>query len=204
MSKKKTNKPQNTKPTVKTKVEPVKQEDILNETETKEEVPADDAGVPDVETDTVPTGEDETTDASDEAETTDEETELTDDEETAEPVRDTRIHHRTLKRRSVDAPDLFKPRTGDFTLNKPNKMKAKSGNKGTATNLKFKADPWGFTTEVKKAVIKAASRIGSSEDKQVLLLETLAELTLHINASFKSAQKQVGVPLKKRSEATGE
>lgn len=53
-----------------------------------------------------------------------------------------------------------------------------------AAELKFPTDKWGFTSEVKKAVLKAASSVRGNEEKQKLLLGTLAVLQAHIRKRY--------------------
>lgn len=64
-----------------------------------------------------------------------------------------------------------------------------------AAELKFPTDKWGFTSDVKKAVLRAASSIRGNEQKQMLMIGTLAVLQAHIRARFEPdrelAQKRI-------------
>ena len=46
--------------------------------------------------------------------------------------------------------------------------------------LVFPTDKWGFTSDVKKAVLKAAGTVRGQDDKHALLVGTLAVLIKHI------------------------
>ena len=46
--------------------------------------------------------------------------------------------------------------------------------------LVFPTDKWGFTSEVKKAILKAAGTVRGQDDKHALLVGTLAVLIQHI------------------------
>lgn len=46
--------------------------------------------------------------------------------------------------------------------------------------LEFPTDKWGFTSEIKKSVLKAASTIRGSQDKHDLVIAILAVLIQHI------------------------
>lgn len=50
--------------------------------------------------------------------------------------------------------------------------------------LKFPADQWGFTSGIKREVLRAASSVRGNEEKQKLLLGTLAVLQAHIRARY--------------------
>lgn len=50
--------------------------------------------------------------------------------------------------------------------------------------LDFPQDQWGFTSELKKAVLKAASTVNAQPDKQKLLIDTLELLLAHVDARF--------------------
>lgn len=46
--------------------------------------------------------------------------------------------------------------------------------------LVFPTDRWGFTSEVKKAILKAAGSVRGHEDKHDILLATLVVLVTHV------------------------
>lgn len=46
--------------------------------------------------------------------------------------------------------------------------------------LVFPTDRWGFTTDIRKAVLRAAGSVRGQDDKQLLLIGTLAVLMQHI------------------------
>ena len=48
--------------------------------------------------------------------------------------------------------------------------------------VEFPADPWGFTRELRKVGLEAASRVKGQEDKQIVLLGTLMVLIAHTKA----------------------
>jgi hypothetical protein len=48
--------------------------------------------------------------------------------------------------------------------------------------LQFPQDRWGFTSAIRKEVLKAASAVKGQEDKHNLLLSTLLVLITHIKA----------------------
>lgn len=48
--------------------------------------------------------------------------------------------------------------------------------------VEFPRDTWGFTSELKKAALKAASSVNGQEDKQQLLLDTLSVIVKHVIA----------------------
>jgi len=49
-------------------------------------------------------------------------------------------------------------------------------------DLQFPTDTWGFTSDIKKAVLRAASTIRGQDDKHNLMLQTLSVLAAHIVA----------------------
>lgn len=51
-------------------------------------------------------------------------------------------------------------------------------------NLEFPTDRWGFTTDIKKIVLKRAASVRGQEDKHSLLLATMAILVAHIKARY--------------------
>lgn len=50
--------------------------------------------------------------------------------------------------------------------------------------VEFPADPWGFTTELRKAGLKAASNVTGQKDKNVILLGTLMVLMGHVKNRY--------------------
>lgn len=90
-----------------------------------------------------------------------------------------------LKRRSA-------PAAAKTVANKPRKMSLlKPTRKTTGTNpansahLVFPTDRLGITTDIKKAMIKAASKVGKEKDTLDLLEETVRILRGHIQARYK-------------------
>ncbi len=51
-------------------------------------------------------------------------------------------------------------------------------------NVKFPRDRWGFTSQVRKIGLGAASAVKGSKEKHDLLIATLAVLAAHIRARF--------------------
>jgi len=50
--------------------------------------------------------------------------------------------------------------------------------------LEFPTDTWGFTSGVRKEVLKAASSVRGQDDKHLLLIGTLQVLLAHIKARY--------------------
>jgi hypothetical protein len=50
--------------------------------------------------------------------------------------------------------------------------------------LEFPTDRWGFTSEIKKVVLKRAASVRGQEDKHSMLLATMAILMAHIKARY--------------------
>ncbi len=50
--------------------------------------------------------------------------------------------------------------------------------------LEFPTDRWGFTSEIKKVVLKRAASVRGQEDKHNLLMATMAILMAHIKARY--------------------
>ena len=50
--------------------------------------------------------------------------------------------------------------------------------------VEFPRDTWGFTSELKKHALRAAASVNGSDDKQQLLMDTLAVLVKHVVARF--------------------
>ncbi|WKV16990.1 hypothetical protein [Nostoc phage NMeng1] len=51
-------------------------------------------------------------------------------------------------------------------------------------SLEFPTDRWGFTSEIKKVVLKRAASVRGQEDKHSMLLATMAILMAHIKARY--------------------
>lgn len=65
----------------------------------------------------------------------------------------------------------------------PNSLKALLAAAGpNPAVLKFPTDRWGFTSEIKKSVLKAAATVRGQQDKHDILIGTLAVLIAHIKA----------------------
>lgn len=48
--------------------------------------------------------------------------------------------------------------------------------------VEFPTDPWGFTSELRKAGLRSAARVKGDPEKQALFLATLRTLALHSQA----------------------
>ena len=122
--------------------------------------------------------------------------------ETKKEVKDTRVISSSgLKSRTLAA-----PRSGQVK-NKPNKMKLRKPNRmpdrtidfSNPALLVFPSDRRGLTTRVKKAMISAASAVGTDEANLKLLDETLEILTKHVHARYNQNAKMIGVRTKLKS-----
>ena len=80
-------------------------------------------------------------------------------------------------------------------------------NQANPVNLKFPADPWGVTKDLKVAFIGVASRVAGDERKRDLVMETLAILARHFEEKFEKDneyRKQRATEAKERAEAEAE
>lgn len=87
----------------------------------------------------------------------------------------------------ADTEDTVTPKGADLTVD-PNEV-IKGYVKAAGANpaeLQFPTDPWGFTSEIKKAALRAAGTVRGQDDKHMLLLGTLAVLMAHVKARLTS------------------
>lgn len=68
-------------------------------------------------------------------------------------------------------------------------------------DLKFPTDKWGFTSGVRREVLKAASSVRGQEEKHDLLVMTLAILIQHIHARKPKDAEQFATVLERRRAA---
>lgn len=66
------------------------------------------------------------------------------------------------------------------TMDEIRKLIASTG--ANPAELKYPIDRWGFTSEIKKVVLKAASSVKGQDDKHELLMGVLAILLAHVKA----------------------
>ena len=65
-------------------------------------------------------------------------------------------------------------------IDKVKEMIRKAESTSNASLLEFPTDKWGFTSGIKKEVLKVASTIRGKDDKHMILVQTMAVLMAHI------------------------
>lgn len=70
--------------------------------------------------------------------------------------------------------------------------------------LQFPTDKWGFTSQIKTQVLKAASTVKGSDDKHALLVGTLAVLIAHVKARLESDKNEQKLRLERIAAAQTE
>ncbi len=87
----------------------------------------------------------------------------------------------------------------------PNSLKALLAAAGpNPAALKFPTDRWGFTSEIKKSVLKAAATVRGQQDKHDILIGTLAVLIAHIKARLPEDRKTAEYFMQVEAAATAE
>ena len=68
----------------------------------------------------------------------------------------------------------------DIDIEKFKAMIAKAESTSNPALLEFPTDKWGFTSGIKKEVLRVASTIRGKDDKHAILVQTMAVLAAHI------------------------
>lgn len=117
-------------------------------------------------------------------------------------------NEKTLKRRNSDGSTqrVVKKKPVKMNLVKPKRVEMPGTDLANPSNLVFPTDRFGLTTDIRKAVISAARKVGGDAAKVKLIEETLHVLRKHVQASHKSNVNNGG--LKRRTlggavESTG-
>jgi len=107
----------------------------------------------------------------------------------------------TLKRRNSDGTTarVVKKRPNKMNLVKPKRMASPGTDQANPSNLVFPTDVFGLTTELRKAVIKAAAKVGTDKEKVELVEETIRVLRVHLQSVHKA--NVANGPLKTRGAA---
>lgn len=118
--------------------------------------------------------------------------------------KETETKHATLglkvrRAEAVEAPVVNKPRK--MNLVKPKRISAKTDDFANSALLVFPTDRLGVSTEVKGALIRAATRIGKDEAAFAILQEAVEIGMKHVEARMK--QNQELPKLKQRVDTKG-
>lgn len=106
-----------------------------------------------------------------------------------------------IRRQTADEVKIVnKPRK--MNLVKPTRLPEKSGDFANSSLLVFPTDRLGITREIKQAMIRATSRIGTDPANMELIGKTLDILAKHMQARFD--QNKAVQPLKKRVDNSTE
>lgn len=89
----------------------------------------------------------------------------------------------------VEQVELKKNHVGEepVTVSELQRLIAKTG--ANPAEIEWPQDRWGFTSQIKKTVLQAASTVRGQQDKHDLLVATMAVLLTHIKKRLPADQK---------------